>query len=289
MPDPSPDLLLTLVALVMEQWGYSCEIIASNHIEVTQPDSEEPYVLRLENLRRMVAQAPPDQWLAFVTDHLGTAIADLDIRHNDPLDTRDFDVIAPLIRARLYPSGMDPLVNALRRDIAPGLTQMPTIDQITSMLAITPSDAAHWPVDVDELFALADANIRRDGPLEILHERQDGIDLGILYGSDDYASAHARWLDDYPILGPYGALFIVPREGVIYTHPIRGVDVVHAMNYLAPLAVSIFRSRPRQISPELYHWYEGGIRLAAHTELDAKQISITPTDEFLGLLSELAS
>lgn len=283
-PGHGNDQLIPLIVLVAEHHGYRCQLLGEDRLELV--GDNDTFLYSVADLRRVVNEEPRDRWASLVADHVGSMFATMEASDSDRLDTDDFAAVRGLIRTRLYPANLDGLSRLVYREIAAGLVQVVVIDQPTSILSVARQLADRWPISVEALFDLAERNTRGDGPLDLVSRDHDGVRITILHSDTDYeyTSAHALWLGDYAVTGSLGAVFIVPREGVIYTHAIDDVDVVDATTYLAQLAVSIVRERPRQISPTVYHWRNNTIGVAADTAGDGDTITVLPSLQFIDTL-----
>lgn len=298
--ETAPDLLLSLAVAAAHQLGYSCRVAAADDVMLSGPAGD--VMVGLTNLRRMAADEPPDQWPALVADYLSTGLVDLEV-DSDPLDTGEFAMMQGLIRTRLY-SGDGGAPDVVRRLVAPGLIQRVLIDQVHTMAPVTYAMLRQWPIDEYDLFDLAEQNTRGDGPLDVLTHRidppdhidppdqidlpsADGIEITMLCGTSDYITAHACWLDQYPVIGPAGAVFVVPSQRHIYAHPVVNLEVVQATTVLAQFAVLDYAQRPWPVSQNVYWWHGGTIELAAATEHTGDSLRIYPSDDFLAALNEL--
>lgn len=289
MPNVPSHTLTSLVTVAAQQLGYMCR--ATNADEVAEfigPRGDGPHYLRLGNLRRSLNEHPADQWPTLVTDYVGTFLAEVDMEYTDPLDTNDFATVRGLLRTHFAPAGADTGIDVLRRDVAPGIVQVAVLGQLHTAVPVTPEMLARWDIGLDELFDLAEANTRADSRLEVEWKGYNDAYFALLSGSD-FASAHARWLGDYPVIGMYGALFVTSHEGNVYVHPITGPDAMTAMILLGKVAANTYRSEPRPVSPAVYWWKDSEISLAAGTEIDKDgNVAVHQTPEFDSLLTSLA-
>lgn len=278
----SPDLLLSLAVAAAHQLGYTCRVEAQDDMVLSGPSGQ--VLVELTNLRRMAAGEPREQWPALVADYLSTGLIELDVAH-DPLDTGDFGSMRTLLRTRWYSADADPR-DAVWRAVAPGLAQRLLIDQVHTMAPVTRAMTRAWSVAEEDLFELAEANTRGDGPLDLVthpfeNPHADRIDIAMLCGQSDYITAHARWLgEDYPVAGPAGVVFVVPSQRHIYAYPVADARIRRATTLLAQLAVLEYTERPWPVSPDIYWWHEGRIELAAAFRRERDQLLLHPSDRF---------
>ncbi|MFX0574727.1 hypothetical protein [Nocardia nepalensis] len=278
-----------LFCTAAELHGYTAQATADGEVTVSGPTG--PTVYYLENLMREVAAAPAGDWTALVADHLATGLVHDEIDDCEPLEMMDFANVQALVRTRLYPDSVHNQIACVCRPLAPGLVQRVVLDSVHTIAPVTYQLMASWQVDEADLFALGERNTCTDGPLEV--ERADfpeGAPPWFLLKGNDYTSAHALWLGDYPdVIGRAGAIFTVPAELSIYAAPIDGVEALAAGEILASLAAHHFANDPWPTSPHLYRWYDGHIELAAHVESADKALKLYPTDEFQTLMNHLAA
>jgi hypothetical protein len=204
-----------------------------------------------------------------------------------PLDLGDFNVVRPLLRARLYPDDYEAGPDVVHRPVATGVIELLTIDEVTSLMLVPVNTARSWPVTADDLFRIAHDNVRADGPLEVDKELVGGINVASLSGETAYVTAHALWAGDYPVDGPYGALVVVPNQGALHTVPVSGRDVIDAIPIMVQVAWLGFQDGPRSISPNLYWWRDGTLTLAATVESRDDKLAVEMSAEFSALLDQL--
>ncbi|MEV6135837.1 hypothetical protein AB0L63_07180 [Nocardia sp. NPDC051990] len=252
------------------------------------PRGDGPHFLWLSNLRRRLGEQPFDQWPALIADHIETLLAQVELDYRDPLDADEFATVRGLLRARFASSDIIAGIETVGRYIAPGIIQVVVIEQLLTAEAVTIDQIDRWQIDTTELFEVAEANTRSAGRLELEWRNYNDAHFAILSGSDS-ASAHSKWLGDYPVIGTHGALFVVSHEGNVYAHPIIGPNALTAMILLGKVAANTYRSEPRPISPAVYWWRDGEIGLGAITESDPDHnVEVRPTPELEALLTSLA-
>jgi hypothetical protein len=290
------DYLTGLVEATVQQWGYAWTLTGPDELELVDAHGRR-LLLALHTLRRRVRDRPRDQWPALAADYVSTSLTVIETHVADPVDLRDFATAAMLLRTRLYTTRFEDLDHYLVRPVAPGLAQMVVVDYPIAVCLPPREITAQWPAADDALFTLAQDNTRGDGPLEVEWHTATGAPvaaddpdacIATLVGSDEYASCHTLWLDQYPVLGPAGALFVVPAEGVVHAHPLTEcAAALHAIMRLAVLADEHYRHREHRISPCVYLWRRGDIRLAATTSVQDNSMTVHYSDEFLDILDQL--
>ncbi|WP_433624664.1 hypothetical protein [Nocardia sp. CA-120079] len=288
MADLPSDPLISLVTVAAEHMGYSCRATEPDEVQLMGPRGDGPHFLWLDNLRRKLNAKPFDQWPALIADHVETFLARVDLDYTDPLDTDEFTTVRGFLKTRFASSDTIAGIDIVGHYVAPGIIQVVVIEQLRTAEVVTSDQLAHWQIDTNELFELAEANTRSADRLAIEWRNYNDAHFAILSGSES-ASAHSKWLGDYPVIGTYGALFVISHEGNVYAHPIVGPNALTAMILLGKVAANTYRSEPQPISPAVYWWRDGEIGLAAITEIDPDHsVEVRPTPEFEALLTSLA-
>jgi hypothetical protein len=294
--DAAVDYLMTLVTCAVEARGYRWTSVSPDQLELTDAAGNQ-IPLGLTTLRRVAGFKDTDDWPAVVADYVGTTLVAVETHIESPVDFADFDTMAPLLRTRLYTTNFDQLESYIVRPVAPGLAQMVVLDFPISVVLPTHSLAADWPMRHEDLFALAHDNTRGDTMLDVewADERNNavepddgGVRIATLSGADEYASAHALWLDQYPVTGTAGALFTVPAEGIVQAHPLDTTDAgMPAAFRLAILADALYEQLRHRISPHVYLWRDGRIQLAANTSMVNNQVVLQFTDDVMAAFGSL--
>ncbi|MGV9411664.1 hypothetical protein ACWDOP_17265 [Nocardia sp. NPDC003693] len=287
--DLNPRRLFGLLFAAASDLGYTILPVGPDEIMVSDNDSMTS--LTLEHIRRRLLFEPADQWPVIVSDHLGTVVAATAVDRDAPLDVTNFDAMRGLLRTRVYPAPAAAR-NLVWRDWAPGLIQRLLIDKVHTVMPVEREWTHLWPGDT-ELFALAENNVRADdgvvcAPLPLGDFDALARDLPIFrMAGSEYLTTNLRWLDDYPVVGPAGALFTAPARQRIYCHPITDLEVLRALLVLARFGTLVYETDPWPISPWLYHWHEGRIELAATTTHTGTQGEVVPTPAFETFLNAL--
>lgn len=284
-----PRRLLALLEAAASDLGYFLHPDGGGSIIVSGNDDEAR--LPLDQIRRRLLFEPDDQWLAIISDILGTAVAAAAVDRQAPLDVTDFAAMRRLLRTRIYPdtAGAECLVS---RPWAPGLVQRLLIDKVHTVLSVERDWIRYWPTD-SALFDLAEHNVRADSGVAVesmslaeIHPMAEGLPILRLRGPE-YLTANIRWLDTYPVTGPAGVLFTIPSKESVYCYPITDLTVIRAITVLASFASFLFETTPWPITPWLYHWHHDTIDLAATTARKDNQVQIAPTTRFLEFLNSL--
>ncbi|WP_147403850.1 hypothetical protein [Nocardia panacis] len=181
-----------------------------------------------------------------------------------------------LLRLRLAAAGGP----AVHRMVAPGLVEVLTLAPLGR--AVTPELLAEWEIGVEEALASAEANSGAES-LELGWEGRGETDLAVLTGSE-FAGAHIRRLEHYPVIGQHGALFVAAGAGELYAHPLCGPDSEVVLDALGTIACSA------AITSSVFWWQDRVIRLAATTATRADgSVEVRPTPELRSVLDGLTA
>ncbi|GAA5101817.1 hypothetical protein [Nocardia iowensis] len=282
MRESSSGLLKLLVNEVALGHGYACGESAGEFV-LTGRGSRR-IVLPFTRLERRVARAPRQLWSTLVRDRLEMQIADLAAGH---LDTSRLASVRPLLRTRLCSARTKGLINDVRRLVAPGLLQRVLIDFGDIMTPVTYSNAQGWGATESDLFDIAEHNTRAASRLDLTAADIDGmddVDIQMLYGATDFVTAHVRWLDDYPVVGPWGALLVIPGHTHLLIHPITGPTVFAGTSLLAQLLVA-GEAESRPVSRAIYWWRNRiTVDIAATIRGTGDWMEVVPADHLESLL-----
>ncbi|KAA8890091.1 hypothetical protein F3087_01880 [Nocardia colli] len=282
MRESSSGLLKLLVNEVAVRHGYGCEESGGEFVFAGRGGGR--VVLPCTRLERRVARAPRQLWSTIVGDRLDMQITDLAAGH---LDVSRLESVRSMLRTRLCSARTKGLINDVRRLVAPGLLQRVLIDFGDIMAPVTYANAQRWGARESDLFAIAERNTQAEGGLDLMAADIDGmddVDIQMLYGASDFVTAHVRWLDDYPVVGPWGALLVIPGHTHLLVHPITGPTVFAGTSLLAELLVAgEVRSRP--VSRSIYWWRNRiAIDIAATIQGSGESMEIVPADHLESLL-----
>ncbi|MFC9440970.1 hypothetical protein [Nocardia sp. NPDC057030] len=282
MRESSSGLLKLLVNEVAVRHGYGCEEAGGEFVFARRGGGR--VVLPCTRLERRVARAPRQLWSTIVEDRLDTQITDLAAGH---LDMSRLESVRSMLRTRLCSARTRGLINDVRRLVAPGLLQRVLIDFGDIMAPVTYTNVQRWGARESDLFAIAERNTQAEGGLDLMTADIDGmddVDIQMLYGASDFVTAHVRWLDDYPVVGPWGALLVIPGHTHLLVHPITGPTVFAGTSLLAELLVAgELRSRP--VSRSIYWWRNRiAIDIAATIQGSGESMEVVPADHLESLL-----
>jgi len=147
--------------------------------------------------------------------------------------------------------------------------------------------------DEDELFALALDRVRLEPGLALerqevqVNDEGETVPIFMLVGDSFFTATHALWADGFdPPPSEHGTLLAVPTRHVVLAHPIRGAEVIGAVNALVALAHQFESEGPGSISANLYWLRDGELRIL-RAWADDEGTHFVPSPEFIEMLEGL--
>jgi hypothetical protein len=248
---------------------------------------EEPTQWGLANLAQRCNQEDPSRWESIVATHF-TALQQMVGRDLDALGA-DFEQVRPILRVRLMPDesmGGVAIGETASRRPASGIVANLVYDFPDSTASVHEDHLAGWPVDADEAFDIAIANVRAEPPPAAETIDADGVELNVMAGDSFYVASRALFLGEL-LDGARDGVFAVPNRHVLIWYPLADLSVVKAMSPMFQIAMNLFREGPGSISDQLYWWRGGEFVHLPHTAT-GKNINFVPPDDFVALLNGLA-
>jgi hypothetical protein len=196
-----------------------------------------------------------------------------------------------LLAVRVWPQGyLDLGVEKLvYREDLPGTISALVFDLPTSIRNVTPGDVEKWQRPVDELFRVALSNTLENNPPEVQEQAlPEEVKVRVFLGDNFYVASQALLLEHFPqCLGTHGAIVGIPRRQTLICYPISSMEVLKALNYLPIIISAMEKEGPGSITPNIY-WYNKGRFMSLPYELTETTYSMTPPEEFVVMLNELA-
>jgi hypothetical protein len=250
--------------------------------EVT--DGEGRYFLH--NIAQACGQSPVEEWPQMLRDHFKAVDATADFRSPDEARAA--------LKARLvddeYLAPVDWEVAARR--VAEDLQLVLAYDLPETVIVPRREEVLELG-DEDELFTLALDRVRLEPGLEL--ERQDvqvtedgeTVPIFMLVGDSFFTATHALWADGFdPPPSELGTLLAVPTRHIVLAHPIRGTEVIGAVNALVALADQFEGEGPGSISSNLY-WLRDGELQTLRAWADEEGTHFVPSPDFVEMLEGL--
>ncbi len=241
--------------------------------------------LGLANLAQVCNQAPPSEWGTVIGRHFDAILTKV-----DEVEFRsDFEAARPLLKPRIYGAGDLPDdAEIVASPIGAGLLSVLTYDLPTSVRTIHRDDAAAWAIPVDELFAIALANLEGapDRPERTEMPFEGGGVISLLHGESFFVASEILRLREHLGEAPNGALAATPNRHVVLFHPLVDLSAISAVQFMIQMTIGFHRDGPGSISPNLYWWHDGAITDLPYAT-DRKGVQFYPPDAFVGMLNGL--
>ncbi len=242
----------------------------------------------LQNLLQTCHRAGREHWLEIIRDHF----AAMD-EAREQYDLTDFGAIQPRLTVRIYSEeSMEQIKdNLLYRRHIPGTASVLCVDMPKSIRTVSRTEIGHWPMNYDELFAVAMDNTAR-----LSKAQQDTIELDaetslqVIVSEDTYAATAALQLEKFPeLIGDHGSLVAIPTAGIVLVYPFNDASVVSAVHKMIAIADTQYDQGPQSVSNRLYWRQHGGTFVDLPWRIDGRDMIFTPPGEFIDLLNRLGS
>lgn len=286
LPDAaSHDQFTSLVHAVVERAGLTSVAEDDGRTLGLRGDDGTDLRLDLQTLAVLCRDAPRDEWAEMVVAHLEPLVAP------DPMDALEDDPAAlrAALRVRLYATAAldDQHVAPPSRQVARGLSEVVVVDTPDTVMVVDTDRFEVLALSDAELLALGRDNLRAHEPVEVEHHTTGPVELFVAESDSFYTATWALLLDELVDVPSEGALVAIPSRHALMAHPLRGADAVKAVQVMLGVAHRHFAEAPGNLTPELF-WYRGGqLRLLPTAEQDDGQLGFAPPDEFLAVLNEL--
>lgn len=246
----------------------------------------------LLNVVQKCALAEPAEWPRVIGEHFDNLFTASDEFEKLSEQVNRYASATGLLAVRIWPRdyvdslGMDKLI--CRTDLE-GTVSVLVFDLPTSIRNVTPDDVEKWQKPVDELFRVALSNTLENNPPKLQEQSlPDDLKVWVFLGDNFYVASQTLLLEHFPqCLGAHGAIVGIPRRQTLICYPINSLEVLKALNYLPIIINAMEKEGPGSITPNVY-WYTHGRFVNLPYELSETTYSLTPPEEFVEMLNELA-
>jgi hypothetical protein len=239
--------------------------------------------LGLQNLAQLCNQVERDDWPELVREHFDRVILSTQTHDLDAL-SHDFEAVKPLLKVRLYArESLGELeTNTVYRPLGDELAAVLVYD-LPDAVATVPIEApSRWPVDLDDVFALALTNVLEQDEVECeTFELDDGTRFHAMLGDSFFVTSRLLVLEHYlEPATPLGAIVAVPNRHTLLFSPIVDASVIDAIHAMAVIAYERWSEGPGSLVPTLL-WWRAGRLIPLPTEVDDDGVHFDPPDEFV--------
>lgn len=286
LPDAaSHDQFVSLVHTVVERAGLTGNAEDDGRTLRLQDGDDVDLRLDLRTLAVLCRDAPRDEWAAVIVAHLEPLVAP------DPMDALvdDPDALRESVRVRLYATAAldEQHVAPPVREVADGLSEVVVVDTPDTVMVVDTDRFEVLGLSDAELLALGRDNLRAHEPVELQHHTTGPVELLVAESDNFYTATWALLLDEVVEVPPEGALVVIPSRHALMVHPLRDADAVKAVQVLLGVAHQHFAEAPGNLTPDLFWYRDGRLRLLPAVEQDDGQLGFAPPDDFMEVLNGL--
>lgn len=240
----------------------------------------------LLNLAQTCHATSRAEWASTIREHFDNAFRSS--RDAQEIDAKagSLDNVRGWLKVRLYHTDyLSQMGDAglVHRQPAEGLIETLVYDLPGSVRTVPPDHAKAWGVPPDELFRIGLDNVRSERPAPVLQSFDvgKGAVIRALVGDSFFTASHVLFLEEHLDGTPaFGALVAVPHRHAALFYPIADMGVMSAVNSMIPIAFGMYQEGPGSLSPGIYWWKAGRLRLLP-TKVTAQSITFSPPDDFV--------
>lgn len=265
--------------------GYTVASWEVDGVNVRAPkkDKGDEQYIGLSNLYRRAKGAEKAEWPAMIREFLEHLTGVL----SGPKIPDDLSTVASQLRPRLgrpfsregktYPWGI-PLPGT-------GLEINIVIDYPHTMAYVTEGMLTKTGQSGEDLLDLALANLKENTPPDFFDKVSDELDIFVGHTGDGYDAARALLVEDLLPESPAGFWVVIPSREELAVWPVSfaALAKVHVIKMFAQ---DNFRDHAYPVTDDVFWvwrgmWYRFGI------QVDEKNLTVSPPDEFMVALKEL--
>lgn len=240
------------------------------------------------NVAQTCNQTDSADWPQRIADHFDALAAAAGDHEAFNVRAEEFERVKDLLAVRIGDEQSLPIDKLLFRRDLPGTISYLVFDLPHSIESVPLEIPEKWGKSVDDLFALALANVKNTVKPHVEHvEIQPGVSFTAYSGESFFTASLALVLDQLEsAVGRFGGLVAIPHRHVLLVHPIENADMIHAVQRLGILAVNLDEQGPGSISPNLF-WYRDGRFVDLPFRIEGETFNFRPPSEFMDMLKAL--
>lgn len=244
----------------------------------------------LLNIAQLYHSAEAEERRGMVASHFRTL---LDGKRSEQLEQLEdnFEIARTFLKVRIQPD------DYLPPELADKLVWWPYSDGLCKVLVFDFPDSTatvklevtrKWNVSPQDLLETAIANVKRESVLKGESvEVRNGAFVEAFLGDSFFTTSHVLFLEHYlPPGNRAGAIVGLPHRHAMLLHPICDANAVHALLGMIPMTRGMFEEGPGSISPSVYWWRDGNLRVIP-SRIEKKSVTVEPPEEFIDLLDSL--
>jgi Protein of unknown function (DUF1444) len=248
----------------------------------TTPKDHKHYI-GLSNLYRRAKAAERSEWPGMIREFLDHIAGTFD----ESAVPDDLNALTERLRPRLgrpfsrearaYPWGIPLTGTALEINLV--------IDYPNTMAYVTEDMLKKTNKSAEDLLDLALANLRETTDEDFFEQVSEELDIFVGHSGDGYDAARALLIEDLLPSFPAGFLVAIPSRDELAVWPVS-YEALSKIHVIKMFAQDNFRAHAYPVSEDVFWvwhgtWYHFGINI------DEKNVTVSPPDEFLVALKEL--
>jgi hypothetical protein len=295
------DEFIDLVRQYLKKQKLEIKDYANEGYLIVQTSDSDSVKLGLTNLAKKCRAKSRSKWKSFIKDYFDHVFKYLKKTEEFARRAQDFKFAKKYIGVQVYPS----IHSIIERGMNIGYKVV--MDDIGAIIvfvhpegrtSINFDNFPNWSKDIDELFAIGHANIKKRYQVKF-EEVAMGDQLTFLAAETDHSFATNIIfdLDNRPeLVGKYGSIMAFPNRDLTLAYPIQAttpaVKAFLAYKEFVLAARRFASEHPGRISDDAYWFHAGEFTCLSHMVVtkDSKQIvTLIPPTSFQELLNELDS
>lgn len=248
----------------------------------------------LDNLARICRGEPLSEYPEIIREHFDSVVAAFRQEKDFNEKAHELDFVRPYLAVRLYPAEYlraIPADQAISQPFVGELSRVLVFDLPEHVLNVTPRLAKDWNKELDELMAIAEANVRDKYPVKVeeipMGPNQDVIRL--CTGEHFFVSNVLLDLDSREgFIGKYGSLVAAPNRGMVGVYPINDLSVLGVVQHLLGVIREIYEEEPGPLSNQLFWYYQGEYTVLPH-EVRKGKLQFYPPEAFVRVLNRITA
>jgi len=255
-----------------------------------QTENEVKSMYYLDKLATICKQEMKENWSKIVTEFYDK-FENYNLLSKDLQEHKeDFEFYKQYIGVRFYSKdyflGNDFSKNYLYVPLLEDVYLALVLDFLDHVTNLDPKLPALWKKSVPDLLMLGIANILENYQSVTLKRNVKGVSIYLTAASHYFSNIKLFDLDNHKeLVGKYGSLICIPNRHETYIHPINGVDVEKALEWLTLVAKDRYKE-PGALSQNLY-WLRNKKFSKQDITFEENNAFIRLSDDFKEMLTEM--
>ncbi len=264
------EAMLDIIFQYFKDKGEQLTKVDNGYIVTKEGEDALEFKYGLDNLVRLVAAAPKEDWESIIYTHFNKT--SYDSRHMQYYK-KDYEAAKPHLKilvkdaAILKTAGAENLVYKID---FPETVSVLVFDYDDKFTYLKEEEITEWDKPAASLFEVAQSNIDEEN-IEIhqIEYKEGGIETFAFFNGDFSASYMLNIGQNAPFaIGEYGAVVAIPTKGTAFASPITDKEVIKRVNLMAEPVNKFFEEDPWNITNKFYWYYNNSFQLFPETPSD---------------------